>query len=57
MRLYSEYLPWLKNILLNELATSRSDGAAITWPVHRHTTVFGFYPCSARDVIASLSIF
>jgi len=62
MRPYFEDLPHLeyadlKDILLNELAVSRSDGAAIARSAHGSTAVFGFSPRSARNVVASLCVY
>ncbi|CAL4948469.1 unnamed protein product [Urochloa decumbens] len=44
--------PHLEDALLDELADS--DGAAITWSVHRPSTIFGLSPRSTRNVAAGL---
>ncbi|KAM3208876.1 hypothetical protein ACQJBY_063519 [Aegilops geniculata] len=58
LRPYSEDLPRLdypdlEDVLLDRLATNNS----VTWSVHRPTTIFGFSPRSARNVVASLCVY
>ncbi|KAK3132946.1 hypothetical protein QOZ80_6AG0529910 [Eleusine coracana subsp. coracana] len=59
MRPYSEDLPRLQfpdleDVLLDGIA---SRGGDVTWSVHRPTTIFGFSPRSARNVVASLCVY
>ncbi|KAJ1296637.1 hypothetical protein BS78_01G317400 [Paspalum vaginatum] len=60
---YSEDLPRprlkvechdLENALHDGIA---SRGGAVTWSVHRPTTIFGFSPRSARNVVSSLCVY
>ena len=45
----------LEDVLLDGLA--RHEGAAVTWSVHHPTTIFGFSPRCARNVITSLCVY
>ncbi|GJN37039.1 hypothetical protein PR202_gb25959 [Eleusine coracana subsp. coracana] len=59
MRPYSEDLPCLQfpdleDVLLDGIA---SRGGDVTWSVHRPTTIFGFSPRSAWNVVASLYVY
>lgn len=48
------YHPNLEDALLDGVACREG---AVTWSVHRPTTIFGFSPRSARNVVASLCVY
>ncbi|CAD5183674.1 unnamed protein product [Musa acuminata subsp. malaccensis] len=44
----------LEDVLLEELAKKER---AVTWSVHRPTTIFGFSPCSLMNLVCSLCVY
>ncbi|KAJ1296638.1 hypothetical protein BS78_01G317500 [Paspalum vaginatum] len=45
----------MEDVLFREVAAAR--GGAVTWSVHRPTTVFGYSPRSAKNVVGSLCVY